>query len=93
MSMPHETAVDGRPIPRYDRVASVTMKTPSEIVEITMTGPSELGMTCVNSVRSRVEPSEREASTNSSLRAEIAELRAMRAIWGQLKMASTTTTV
>ena len=93
MSPPHETVSGGSPMPRKDRLASVTMKIPSEIVATTMTGARALGRMCRTRIRRSVAPSARAASTKSASLTEITAPRMMRAIWVQPSTTSARTTV
>ena len=56
MSPPQETTEDGRPTPRYDNVASVTMNAPSAMLATTITGPIALGTTCRTRMRNLLSP-------------------------------------
>src|SRR5690625_7951962 len=93
MSPPQETTDGGSPMPRKDRVASATMKTPRETVAVTMIGAAELGMMCRIKVRIGETPSALEAVTKSEFFTLITVPRVIRAICGQPKTARTDTTV
>ena len=93
MSAPQETMVAGSPIPRKDRVASATMKTPSSTVAVTMIGAAALGRTWRTRMASRPLPSETEAVMKSSFFTLMTAPRVMRAICGHPNIASTMTTV
>jgi hypothetical protein len=79
ISVPSEGEVGGTPTPRNDSVASVMIAAATWIVASTSTGPSTLGSTWRNMMRSGATPITRAACTYSLLRSTSVEPRTVRA--------------
>src|SRR5699024_1206932 len=92
ISLPQETTLGGKPIPKNDRVASATIYTPSDTVAVTMTAGSAFGMMWLKRLRHFDTPKQHAAPANSQFLISTTAPRAIRENGGQPKAARPITT-